>query len=183
MAVTKEIKEIITTTVDEALKKTNGSILLERQNAMKEEAFKNTEKILYCYNILREHVSDEKEYLEMAIKSRSGSVVRYSKNKVTAPEEDQIIKDRKASYIRSKSDVERIEKALMKIEGKRGYEVIRYRYLLRNENDETYTYEEIADILSGQQEYSENINEKTVRNYKNTLVREMAIYLFGSDAV
>jgi hypothetical protein len=31
--------------------------------------------------------------------------------------------------------------------------------------------------------YSENLNEKTVRNYKNALIREMAVLLFGSDAI
>lgn len=49
--------------------------------------------------------------------------------------------------------------------------------------DEVYTYEEIADILAGRQGYNENLNEKTVRNYKNTLVRDMAVFLFGSDAI
>ena len=133
--------------------------------------------------VLREHVADENEYLERAFKTKSGSVIKYSRNKAAVPEEDQILMDRKASFIRSKSDVERIEKALRKIEGNGGYEVVKYRYLLRKDNDETYTYEEIADILAGQQNYSENLNEKTVRNHKNTLVREMAIYLFGSDAI
>ena len=51
------------------------------------------------------------------------------------------------------------------------------------QTEEVYTFEEIADILSGQQGYNGNLNEKTVRNYKNALVRDMAILLFGSDAV
>ena len=49
--------------------------------------------------------------------------------------------------------------------------------------EEVYTFEEIADILSGQQGYSGSLNEKTVRNYKNALVHEMAVLLFGSDAI
>ena len=86
--------------------------------------------------------------------------------------------------------MERIEKALKKIEGKKGYEVIQMRYLQRKkitengkQTEEVYTFEEIADILSGQQGYNDNLNEKTARNYKNALVRNMAIFLFGSDAV
>ena len=118
-------------------------------------------------------------------KQTSGSVVKYSKNKVEKPDEDQLLEDRIASYNRSKSDVDRIEKALKKIRGRKGYEVIEYRYLKRKgeKQDEIYTYEEIADILAGQQGYNENLNEKTVRNYKNTLVRDMAVFLFGSDAI
>lgn len=185
MAISKEIKDTIVVTIDEVFKKMNSISWLERQKAMKDEAFKNTEKILYCYNILKEHVADEKEYLEMMSKHTSGSVVRYSKNKVDKPEEDQLLEDRIASYNRSKSDVERIEKALQKIQGRKGYEVIEYRYLKRkgDKQDEIYTYEEIADVLAGQQGYNTNLNEKTVRNYKNTLIRDMAVFLFGSDAI
>ena len=190
MAVSKEIKEAIITTIDEVFRKINSISWLERQKAMKDETFKNTEKILYCFNILKEHVADEAAYLGMINKRKSGSVVRYSKNKVEKPDEDQLLEDRIASYQRSKNDVERIEKALKKIKDRKGYEVIQMRYLQRKkitengkETEEVYTYEEIADALSGQQGYNDNLNEKTVRNYKNTLVRDMAIFLFGSDAV
>lgn len=183
MAVAKEIKETIAVTIDEVFKKMNSISWLERQKAMKDEAFKNTEKILYCFNILKEHVSDEAAYIGMMKKGKSCSVVRYAKNKTEKPDEDQLLEDRIASYNRSKSDVERIEKALEKIKTKRGYEVIEYRYLSRKEKDEIYTFEEIADILAGKQGYNENLNEKTVRNYKNALVRDMAVFLFGSDAI
>lgn len=183
MAVAQEIQETITVTIDEVFKKMNSISWLERQKAMKDEAFKNTEKILYCFKMLKEHVEDEKEYIAMMGKRKSCSVVRYSKNKTEKPEEDQLLMDRVASYNRSKSDVERIEKALAKIKVKKGYEVIEYRYLMRKEKDEVYTFEEIADVLAGQQGFSDNLNEKTVRNYKNTLVRDMAVFLFGSDAI
>lgn len=190
MAVTKEIKETIAVTIDEVFKKINSISWLDRQKAMKDEAFKNTEKILYCFNILKEHIADEEAYLAMIHKTTSGSIVKYSKNKVEKPDEDQLLEDRIASYNRSKNDVERIEKALKKIKGKKGYEVIEMRYLQRKKKtengkqiEEVYTFEEIADMLGGQQGYNENLNEKTVRNYKNSLVRDMAIYLFGSDAV
>lgn len=183
MAVSKEIKETIAVTIDEVFSKMNSISWLERQRAMKDEAFKNTEKILYCFNILKEHVSDEEEYLGMIGKKKSGSIICYSKNKTDSPDDDQILKDRIESYRRSKSDVERIEKALKKIEGRKGYEVIQYRYLKRKDKDEIYTYEEIANVLAGQQGYNENLNEKTVRGYKNVLVHDVAIFLFGSDAV
>lgn len=62
MAVAKEIKETIAVTIDEVFKKMNSISWLERQKAMKDEAFKNTEKILYCFNILKEHVADERVF-------------------------------------------------------------------------------------------------------------------------
>ncbi len=182
MAVKKEVKETIALTIEEVFKKMNSISWIERQKAMKEEAFKNTEKILYCYDTLKEHVADEEEYLEMAMKSKSGSVVKYSKYKVKE-DEDQVLEARRASYQRSKSDVERIAKALDKIKNKKGYEVVEYRYLSRKEDNTVHTYEEIAEKLAGTNGYSENLNEKTVRNYKNTLVKEMSVFLFGSDAI
>lgn len=190
MSVTKETKETIVTTIDEVFKKMNSISWVERQRAMKEEAFKNTEKILYCYKTLKEHVADEKEYLEMAFHGKSASFISYSKNKVAQKDEETVLRDRKASYERSLNDVERIEKALKKIKDRKGYEVIELRYLSRkqfNDNgkltEEVYTYEEITEMLAGKQGYNEKLNEKTVRNYKNTLVKEIAVLLFGSDAI
>ena len=190
MAVSKQVKETIAVTIDEVFKKMNSISWLERQKAMKEEAFKNTEKILYCFNILKEHVADEKEYIDIAKRGKSCSGVRYSKNKSEQEDEDQLLKDRIASYQRSKSDVDRIEKALQKIKERKGYEVIEMRYLKRKKQVEDgkqmetiYTFEEIAEILGGQQGYNDNLNEKTVRGYKNTLIHDMAIFLFGSDAI
>ena len=183
MAVSKAVKETIAVTIEEVFEKMNRISWLERQKAMKDEAFKNTEKILYCFNILKEHVASEEEYIGMVYKEKSASIVRYSKNKIEKPDDDQLLKDRIASYNRSKSDVDRIEKALEKIKTRKGYKVIEYRYLKRKDNDAVYTYEEIAEILAGTNGYNEKLNEKTVRNYKNTLVRDMAVFLFGSDAI
>lgn len=191
MAVSREIKETIVTTIDEVFKKMNSISWVEWQKARKDEVFKNTEKLLYCFNILKEHVTDEEAYFDMIGKRKSGSVVRCSKNKVEKPDEDQLLKERILSYQRSKNDVERIEKALKRIEGKKGYEVIQMRYLQRKKimengkqtEEVVFTFEEIADILSGQYGYNDNLNEKTVRNYKNALVHDMAIFLFGSDAI
>ena len=190
MSLSKEVKEVIAAAVDETFRKMNDISWLERQKLMKEEAFKNTEKLLYSYSILKEHVADEAEYLKMAEKQTSGSIVKHSEHKGEPLDEEEISKAREASYHRSRADVERIEKALEKIKGKKGYEVIELRYLSRKETvedgkkaEETYTFEEIAALLAGQPGYSENLNEKTVRGYKNALIHDIAIFLFGSDAV
>ena len=58
MSVTKETRETILVTIDEVFKKMNSISWLDRQKAMKDEAFKNTEKILYCYQTLKEHVAE-----------------------------------------------------------------------------------------------------------------------------
>lgn len=71
MSVTKETKETILTTIDEVFKKMNSISWIDRQKQMKDEAFKNTEKILYCYRTLKEHVADEQEYLDIAFHGKA----------------------------------------------------------------------------------------------------------------
>ena len=190
MSVTKETKETIVTTIDEDFKKMNSISWIDRQKAMKEEAFKNTETILYCYQTLKEHVEDEKEYIEMVFNRKGASVITYSKNKTEPTDEEIILRDRRESYERSLNDVRRIEKALEKIKHRKGYEVVELRYLSRKKKtegnkvtEEVYTYEEITELLAGKEGYNDKLNEKTVRKYKNVLVREIAVLLFGSDAI
>ena len=48
--VSKETKETILATIDEVFQKMNSISWIDRQKAMSNEAFKNTEKILYCFN-------------------------------------------------------------------------------------------------------------------------------------
>lgn len=187
MAVAKETKETILVTIDEVFKKMNSISWLERQKIMKDEAFKNTEKILYCFDALKEHVKDEKAYieegLEAAGRGKSKSIVVYSKTPAGHVDEEQIIESRTSSYKRSCADLKKVEKALKRISNKKGFEVIDLRYLKRKEGNEVYTYEEIAERLAGTGSYGENLNEKTVRGYKTKLVKEMAVLLFGSDAI
>ncbi|MGN0512754.1 MAG: hypothetical protein ACI4GD_00650 [Lachnospiraceae bacterium] len=184
--VSKEIKDTIEVTIQEVFTKLNSISWLERQKAMKEEAFKNTEKILYCYNALKEHVSSEenyiKEYQEEWNKKKSKSIVIYTSKSLQA-DEDELLEDRRLSYKRSKNDVDRITKALDKIKEYKGYDVIELRYLSRKENNEVFTYEEIAEMLAGTKGYGINLTERTVRRYKNELVKELAVLLFGSDAL
>lgn len=185
-AVSKELKETIEVTIEEVFSKLNRISWLERQKAMKEEAFKNTEKILYCYNVLKEYVSDEEhyitEYQEEWDKKKSKSIV-INKSKSMPADEDELLEDRRLSFKRSKNDVDRLTRALDKIKEYKGYDVIELRYLSRKENNEVYTYEEIAEMLAGTKGYGINLTERTVRRYKNELVKELAVLLFGSDAL
>lgn len=149
----------------------------------KTEAFKKTEKLLSYYAELKEHLENEKEYIEMIYRQKSKSVITYSKNSCEKDDEDLRIEKRIQSYERSCADVKRIEKALEKERNKKGYEVIKKRFLEKKEEGEYYTYEEIAEQLSGNGKYSPNLNEKTVRRYKNKIIEDISIILFGLDAI
>lgn len=141
---------------------------------LKDETFKNTEKLLYNYESLKEHVSDETGYFEMMSKRTSGSIIRYSKSKALV-NNDEMLRLREESYLRSKNDLERLERALSKVKRRKEYRVIELRYFAKKENGDTYTFEEIAEKLEK--------DEKTIRIWKNKLIKEISINLFGSDAI
>ena len=190
MSISQDIKETIAATVEEAFNKIDSASWIVRQKMISDEAFRDTEKILYSYQTLKEYISDEKEYMEVAFHKSSNSFVRYSKNDHGATDEDMIMESRLASYERSKHDLERVEKALNKIKDWKGYEVIELRYFQRKKHiegkkivEELYSFEEIAEILAMRDNYNSTLSERTVRRYKNKLVREVAILLFGSDAI
>lgn len=170
----KQTQMIIESTINNTIDKMNSITTLDRMKAMRNETFKNTEKLLYNYNSLKEHVADENEYFDMLNKTTSKSIVRYSKNKVYISE-DEMLKSREGSFLRSRSDVERIEKALNKIKKNKEYKVIELRYLQKKEEGDIYTYEEIADILQR--------DEKTIRTWKSKMIKELSISLFGTDAI
>ena len=183
MAADKETKKLIVTTIDEVFKKMNSINWIDRHRLMQEEAFKNTETLLYSYNALKAHLENEDEYLEMAFKGKSKSITSYTKNSFTSQTDDEIMASRLDSYNRSKSDIQRIETALKTIKNEKGYKVIETRYFMKSPEGDTYTWEEIAELLAGTDGFSENLNEKTVRTIKNQLIKKMSVLIFGSDAL
>ncbi len=141
----------------------------------KETCFKNTERLLYSYKALKDHVEDEGEYLGMICKGKSGSIITFGAKGTSENYEEEVIKHRMGSLERTKSDVARIERALERTKDKKGFRAIELRYLERKEGSEVYTFEEIAEIME--------IDERTVRRYRQQLISEIAIYLFGTDAI
>jgi hypothetical protein len=169
-----QAKKLIEDTVDLTFQKMNSLTIIDRMKVLRDETFKNTEKLLYNYYTLKEHVSDEEGYFEMLGKRTSGSIVRYSKSKASF-NDDEMVRIRAESLQRSKSDLDRLEKVLRKVNKRKEYKVIELRYFSKKDNGDTYTFEEIAEMLEK--------DEKTVRIWKKKIVNEIAIYIFGSDAI
>lgn len=172
--VDKQTQKLIESTVDATVSKLNSITTIDRMKAMKEETFKNTEKLLYNYKALKEHVEDEKGYFDMMHHGKSKSIVRYSSSGGTF-NEDEMLRSRSESFERSRCDLKRVEKALSKIKNKKEYKVIELRYFTKKDDGETYTYEEISEFLGK--------DEKTIRTWKNKLVNYLAVCIFGSDAI
>lgn len=180
--VDKATKNVIESTIVMTIDKLNSVALIDKMKLIKDETYKSTETLLYNYKILKEHVTDEAGYFGMLDKKKSGSIISYSKNKVTYSD-DEALCSRAKSYDRSRNDLERLEKALSKVSTKKEYKVIELRYFCKKTNGDTYNFEEIAEILSHLAGYSENLSEKTVRRWRSIIVKEIAIHLFGTDAI
>lgn len=180
--VDKQTKAIIQSTVDTTIDKINSVALIDKMKAIKDETYKNTEQLLYNYKILKEHVEDEDGYFAMIYKNKSGSIISYSKNKV-AYNEEEVISSRARSFDRSKNDLERLEKAIAKVNQKKEFKVIELKYFQKKLTGDTYNFEEIAELLSQIDGYPNSLSEKTVRRWRSSLVKEISIHLFGSDAI
>ena len=174
--------ELIENTVNVTIRKMSETAALDRMKALRNETFKNTEKLLYNYKALKDHVENETEYFGMLSKRTAGSIIRYSKSKAIT-NEDEMIRLREESLMRSKADLERLENGLKRIGDRKEYIVIEKRYFNKKRNGDTITFEEIAEELSLTGEFPETLSEKTVRRWKNSLVQELSVYIFGSDAI
>lgn len=150
-----------------------------QQKTVRANIYANTEKLLYGFRALEQHLANEQEYMDMAFKGSSGSVVRYQKNSPGRPEDEQILDDRKKSYERSLRCYRRVKGALDAVASKKGFEIIEMKYL----SGEDYSYGEIAERLAGTNGFSDRLNEKTVRVYKSRLLGEISVILSGVDAI
>lgn len=180
----REVTEHLKQTVEEAVKHSADDFsrvsFIERQRTVRDAMFHNTENLLYGLHALQAHLASEEEYIGMAFKEHSGSVVHYQKNSPGRLDDDQLLEDRRKSYERSKNDYERVMNALKKVQGEKGYQILELRYL---SEDAKPTWEQIAEQLAGTEGFSERLTEKTVRRYKNRLINKISVLLFGTDAL
>lgn len=181
----RDFKQVLTKSVADILNEQNEQLskvsFIERQKLVQSNTYKSTERLLYNFNALKEHLENETEYLDMAYHKTAGSIVKFQKNKVDKPTDDQLLQDRIDSYRRSLHDFERIKKAIDAVSDQKGFEIIRLKYL--TPGNETVTYEGIAEQLAGTHGFSDKLNEKTVRRYKSLLINKIATLIFGSDAI
>lgn len=154
---------------------------IDRMKAVKVSCFKKTERLLYNYQALEQHLASETEYVGMVFRDTSGSVVRYHKNPVDQVEPEQLIQDRMDSYARSKGDFDRLTAAIQSVSDSKWFPALDLKYL--RGADRNLTYREITDVLVREFGFSETLSEKTVSRNCNRLVSEIAVYLFGTDAV
>ena len=171
MQVAKEIEAIIKKAVTEAVEA--GRKLSEQKP---KDVFKATERRLYALPVLIKKVEDARQRLkeleQIGMPERSKDVLRFSRSgRRLSPEEilEALISDIKASIAADEHEIETIKKALKNIEGDPYYLTVTGRYF------EGLSDEEIAKQIP--------CDERTVRRHRSRLVRVLAVWLYGAEAV
>jgi hypothetical protein len=140
------------------------------------DAYKATERRLYALPVLVRKVEDAqlrlKELEQTGAPRRSKDVIRFARTGVrVSPEEilDAMIVDIKASIAADEHEIETVKKALRNIEDDTYYVAVSGRYF------EGISDEEIAKQIP--------CDERTVRRHRGRLVRVVAVWLYGAEAV
>ena len=138
--------------------------------------YKETEKRLYAYPDLLEKIEGDKEKLQEitthGAPSRSASVVRFQRLGVRlSPEEilDGIIQDIKATIAADQHEADTIAAALERISDDPYYIVIKGKFI------ECKGDEEIAALIP--------CDVSTVRRNRGKLIRRIAVWLYGAQAL
>lgn len=166
-----DIERIIKSAVQAGLNV--GRIQAERTAT---DAYKATERRLYALPVLKKKVEDAKQRLldlrSMGLPGRSKDVIRFIRSgRRLSPEEilEALIQDTEASIAADEVEIETINKALENIKDDPYYPVVTGRYF------DGLSDEEIAKQIP--------CDERTVRRHRGRLVRVLAVWLYGADAV
>ena len=151
----------------------NGSL---HRAKMAGNTYKETEKRLYAYPDLLEKIEGDKERLSELMThgtpERSTSVVRFQRSGVRlSPEEilDGILQDLQATIAADQYEADTIAAALARIESDPYYPAIAGKFI------ECKGDEEIAALIP--------CDPSTVRRNRGRLIRRLAIWLYGAQAL
>ena len=140
------------------------------------DAYKATEKRLYAYPVILEKIADDKEKLEEIMThgapERSKSIVRFSRTGVRlTPGEilDALVQDMTATIAADQYEADTIAAALKTIENDPYYAAVAGKFL------EGQTDDEIAVVVP--------CDPSTVRRNRGRLIRKLAVWLYGAQAL
>lgn len=170
------IEESIRKAAKEAAKETLQ--ILKNNNCIKNEMsyFRRVEILLYNYNKLKiavEQKEEDIEYIENnGLPEKSKSIVIYQTGggNITSQERYmQIIEKYKSEKIETEREVNRIDKALSKINKDKYYRIIELKYL---ESEDNVTDEAIAEQLGKDQSTITRNRKRLINNIKVILFPE-----------
>lgn len=145
-------------------------------NRAASDVYKATERRLYALPVLVRKVEDARQRLidldQTGPPKRSKDIVRFMRSGVRlSPEEilEALVTDITASIAADEVEIKNIEKALDNIRNDKDYLAVSGRYFLELSD------EEIAKQIF--------CDERTVRRHRGRLVRILAVWLYGAEAV
>jgi RNA polymerase sigma factor (sigma-70 family) len=160
--------------INEVLKELKSKNLLKNHN--KKSAYKSTEKLLYCLNVLPEAVrlidSEVKQLEEEAKsiptpKSKSNTLVLKEQGSTYTYGEETLetrISELKQISAKAKSEIRLVKNALAKISSEKYYVIIPYYYFRK------MTIEDIAETL--------HCSTGTISTNKKDLIDKLKVYIF-----
>ena len=170
-----DIHSIAQAAASEAARLAYGQGSLQRAK-IAGNVYKETEKRLYAYPDLLEKIEGDKEKLSELMThgapERSKSIVRFNRSGVRlSPEEmlDAILQDITATIAADQHEADTIAAALARIENDPYYVVIAGKFI------ECRGDEEIAALIP--------CDTSTVRRNRGRLIRRLAVWLYGAQAL
>jgi hypothetical protein len=147
--------------------------------------FRATESLLYNYKKLEALMINEEAYLEVEYHEKSKSLVSFSPGRgyQTTDVMDELRQQRIVSYKRTKARFDEIDRVIKMFRDREEFPVVQMYYFKENLNGEAieggFTFEDIADEL---ERLGLARTEKTARRWRNRIVNDIAVCLFGKPA-
>lgn len=176
----QNVLDIIAAAVAQATRQT---VEVLQQQAPERNYFKITEKLLYSYPTLKRIVSDKTAYTRVELQGRSG-VVRFNPNAAWKSQEDrleELERDKEAEFDTTLKDFRRLDRVVQQFRERKEFVVVRMYYF--NESaDGTPLPEDAQEMTWEEVSFQVDKGLKTVIRWRNEIVNDMAICLFGIDA-
>lgn len=137
--------------------------------------FQAMERLLRNYRRIEGILADEEAYMEISIPQRSKSIVRMQSGGERGGLEEaeaELERRKREEYRKTSLEFDRLKRVVERFEDKKEFEVIRLCYF--GDGGRACKIEEAAREMG--------VNEKTVSRWRNNMINDMAVCLFGQKA-
>lgn len=182
-SVSPDIRAIIQETVEATL----SQIKIGNRKDEYINYFSAMEKLLYAYPALKALVANKQEYIDVEYQYKSKDIVQTQVNGTYRDDPEEIFKEqRQNSFERTRDHYGEVDQVIRQFRHLKKFNVIRMYYFnedaqgnQRDTDAPKMTWEDVAWDLS---EIGIVIDEKTARRWKNDMIRQMMVVMFGPDA-
>jgi len=176
MSISEEDLKTLTKVLSKEVKKALESVISEKEKeeAEKRDFYKDTERLLYSYPLLKLKIAQDEEFLfdpdSIVIPpEKSKDIVKYKSGSGRDLDLTEITNNLKRNMMRTRQEVIRIERALETIQDEKYYEIIPMKYF------DGVAVEDIAEKFE--------VDDRTIRRNKSRLVNKIKVIIFGSDSL